>query len=107
MKVRVETVSPDGFYVYIDEPICVMTWEELMVFLQIYDKLKTTKDISNLKLRTINMTEENWEGLWAYILERGQADDDFCDIKCGWMKKLTRWRKEWEENQGLEDTLNR
>ena len=50
MKVRIETVAPDGFYVYIDEPICLMTWDELFAFLIMYDKIKTVKDISEYVL---------------------------------------------------------
>ena len=39
MKIRIEDVNPDGMYVYIDNPICVMTWEELLDFLILFDAI--------------------------------------------------------------------
>jgi len=106
MKVRVESASPDGMKVYLEEPIFVMTWKELTPLLMIIDKLHYTKDLSNLRLRAVDMTDESWEHLWSYILERGQADDDFCDVKCGWVESLTQWRKDWEKVQSSEGKTN-
>ena len=39
MKIRIEDVNPDGMYVYIDSPVCVMTWQELLDFLVSFDKI--------------------------------------------------------------------
>jgi len=61
MKVRVESASPDGMKVYLDEPIFIMTWEELTPLLKIIDKLHYSKDLSNLVLVT-KPREEPSEG---------------------------------------------
>jgi len=39
MKIRIEDVNPDGMYVYIDSPICVVTWDELFAFLKLFDQI--------------------------------------------------------------------
>ena len=44
MKIRIEDVNPDGMYVYIDSPICVMTWDELFAFLKLFDKISRTPE---------------------------------------------------------------
>ena len=57
MKIRIEDVNPDGMYVYIDSPICVMTWSELLAFLIGFDKL--SHDPENVIVSTKLSEEES------------------------------------------------
>ena len=57
MKIRIEDVNPDGMYVYIDSPICVMTWDELFAFLKLFDKI--SRNPENFTLVSKSAQKEN------------------------------------------------
>jgi len=39
MKIELETVSPDGIYIWIRTPIYVSTWDEAIAFIKLFDSI--------------------------------------------------------------------
>ena len=39
MKIELETISPDGIYIWIRTPVYVSTWDEALAFIKLFDSI--------------------------------------------------------------------